>query len=469
MAISPPKITCLPRHSPRRERSGVGQLTLVEHSLCPLDSGAGLVGNLVHESSFYFMDRRRHYRQGRARVYSPSGLSATDEFFLWGLLALTFAQPQLDANLRATPHYCLRQLGVIDAQERRGGQQYRQFGQALERLSQVTYLNDHFFDPVRGEHRKISFGFLSYSLPIDPESSRAWRIAWDPIFFDAIRASGGSFRFDLDVYRQLDPASRRLFLLLSKIFCRRASSPRFELRHLAVDVLGFSPSVATRDLKIKVRRCIDRLVEQQIVRSADRGEQFQSSKRGEYHLVLERGDFFRKVPTHQSPPIEETALDEILHRIGFDGPGIRRLQARYGAPLIHEWADITLAAKERFGEKFFKKCPQAHLIDNLKNAARGQRTPPDWWRELRKAEAKTRAGQASEAPLTSIEVPNLPGEARQAFEQTAREIFAIFRAAGQPVGVARSNALRFAKERVQQSKHHPNPDSNGSTTSQKQN
>src|ERR1051325_9790229 len=166
----------------RRRWTGMGQLSLVEHSLCPLDTGASLVANLVHQSYYFFTDKNKHLRKATARIVSPSGLSATDEFYLWGLLALTFAQPEPGASLDASPHYCLRQLGVIDQHASRGGEQYRQFEKAIERLSQVTYLNDRFYDPVRKEHRKVGFGFLSYSLPIDPESSRAWRIAGDPIF-----------------------------------------------------------------------------------------------------------------------------------------------------------------------------------------------------------------------------------------------------------------------------------------------
>ena len=76
----------------------------------------------------------------------------------------------------------------------------------------------------------------------------------DPIFFDLVRAAGGSFRFDLATYRELDPASRRLFLLLSKILSRRQTSPRFELRHLAVNVLGFASTIATRDLKMHTQK-----------------------------------------------------------------------------------------------------------------------------------------------------------------------------------------------------------------------
>ncbi len=35
---------------------------------------------------------------------------------------------------------------------------------------------------------------------------------------------------------------------------------------------------------------------------------------------------------------------------------------------------------------FFKKSAAAYFVDNVKNAAAGTRTPPDWWRDMRKAE-----------------------------------------------------------------------------------
>jgi hypothetical protein len=438
-----------PRQGSKRRRwNGMGQLTLVEHSLCPLDPATSLVENLVHDSAFFYMDRNRHFRQARAKIISPSGLSASDEFYLWGLLALTFAQPQADANLFATPHYCLRQLGAIDQHARRGGQQYQQFAKAIERLSQVTYLNDRFYDPVRAEHRKVSFGFLSYSLPLDPQSSRAWRIAWDPIFFDLVRAAGGSFRFDLATYRELDPASRRLFLLLSKILSRRQTSPKFELRHLAVNVLGFAPTIATRDLKVKVWRCVERLTELNVVRSLDKESLFCKAKRGDYVMVLERGDYFTKPrKTDARPLVAETAIHDLLRSLGFDDLAIARLLHRFPMPMLREWTDITQSAKERFGVSFFKKSPQAFLVDNLKNAAKGNRTPPDWWHEVRRAEARKEAkSQAASAEMTPSAVPDLSDQAREVYERIAKEMFTVFRAGGQSESTAKLNAERLSRE-----------------------
>lgn len=229
-----------------RRGCGLGQLSLVEHALCPVDPNTSLKRNLVFDATYFFMDRNRHQRKAHATVLCPLGLSANDELFLWGLLALTFAQPQAENELHATPHYCLRQLGLIDSDSRRGGRQYDRFREVIERLSAVTYRNDHFYDPIRAEHRRVSFGFLSYSLPLDSGSSRAWRIVWDPIFFEFVAAVGGHFQFDLATFRELDPASRRLFLFVSKVFARRDTTPRLNLRHLCEHVIGFDAPAAER-------------------------------------------------------------------------------------------------------------------------------------------------------------------------------------------------------------------------------
>ena len=74
----------------------------------------------------------------------------------------------------------------------KGGKSYRLFREALRRLSAVRYQNDGFFDPIRREHRAVSFGLLSYSLPLAPDSSRAWRILWDPLFFEYFHGDNGA-------------------------------------------------------------------------------------------------------------------------------------------------------------------------------------------------------------------------------------------------------------------------------------
>jgi hypothetical protein len=70
------------RHA--RSGAGVGQLSLVEHALCPLDPRAS-----VFDTSYYFTDSARHQREAKASIFCPLGLSANDEFYLWGLPATT--------------------------------------------------------------------------------------------------------------------------------------------------------------------------------------------------------------------------------------------------------------------------------------------------------------------------------------------------------------------------------------------
>ncbi|MBI3861102.1 MAG: hypothetical protein HY290_04320 [Planctomycetia bacterium] len=370
----------IPRNGP-----GLGQLTLVEHALCPLDARAALVKNLVFNTQFVFTDANRHAQTAEVKVFCPLGLSTGDEFFLWGLLALTLAQPEAEGTLMATPHYVLRQLGLIDQHARRGGRQYGQFAAAIERLSVVKYQSDKFFDPIRREHRRVSFGFLSYSLPLDDQSDRAWRVVWDPVFFEFTKPLGGHLWFDLATYRELDGASRRLFLFLCKIYARRHTTPSMCVRHLGENILGFSPSLVTRDLKAKVARCVSRLADSRIVEVSPK--LFRKQGPGEYSLTLSRGKYFdRRRGRHPAKQLQDSPLFEPLHAIGLDEGTIRRLLRKYPTRLLQEWSDITLAARERFGATFFKRSPQAFFIDNVQHAALGDRTPPDWWQALRKAE-----------------------------------------------------------------------------------
>jgi len=376
-------------------------LTLVEHALCPLDSQKSLVENLVHTASYGFMDQTRTWRKAQARITCPHGLSASDEFYLWGLLALTFAEEENAGELHATPHFCLRRLGVIDT-HCRGGRHYQLFARALERLSAVHYQNSHFYDPVRGEHRRVSFGFFSYSLPLDLTSSRAWRIAWDPIFFEFAKASSGYLYFDLGMYRQFDPATRRLYLFLLKIFHRMKVTPDFDLRTLGVDVLGFDSQLCARDLKRKVARCVRELEKLQIVRLGDGDMLFRKKTgTGRYSLRLARGTHLENRKSDRTgATAHESAVHEPLRKIGLEDQAIASLLRKYPRSLLREWIDITLAAMEGKGTGFFKKSPAAYFVDNVKHAAAGTRTPPDWWRDMRKAER-----QQSGARRTNARVP----------------------------------------------------------------
>lgn len=382
---------------------GLGELTLVEHALCPLDSRASLSDNLVHFNEYFYTDRNRHQRKAQVRVTAPLGLSASDEFYLWGLLALTCYQQKPMAKLFATPHYCLRQLGCIDQHGKRGGRQYQKFAESLERLSLVSYTNDAFYDPIRGEHRKVGFGFLSYSLPVGSRTSRAWRIAWDPIFFELCMAGSQQFRFDLDVYRSLDNASRRLFLLLQKMFSKRLTEAQFELRHLAVHVLGFNELLPTKTLSQKCRKALDRLANSGIVKPSS---QFITGKRGgKFSVRVERGAYFAtRAEFKLAKDLSSSPLYEPLVAIGLEESAIRRFVRDFDPVLVQEWADITLAAMERKGKHFFRRNPQAYFVDNVQKAAQGNRTPPDWWQELRHSENRERrVGQVvSPTPVGEI-------------------------------------------------------------------
>lgn len=424
----------------KAKTNGVGQLSLVEHALCPLDSRSSLSRNQVFETGYFYSNQKRQRERAHVEVFCPLGLSSVDEFNLWGMLALTLANKDSDGSLIATRYYILSQLGLINSGSRRGGRQYTDLTVSLERLSAVTYRSDGFYDPIRAEHRKVSFGFLSFTAPQDERSDRPWRILWDPVFFEYVKPIGGSLRFNFELYSQLDPASRRLFLFLSKMFSRRTTTPRLELFHLATDILGYSPSIAMYDLRIKAARSIKRLEEKGLL--AHHPDHEFNKRDGKYTAVLHRGrDFFRVSDRVQQV---ESPLVDPLQKIGLDNRAIQRLLSKFPNRILSEWTDITLAAMERYGKTFFKKSPAAYLIDNLNHAAKGTRLPPDWWLDIRKAEDRARAKLARKKRVGDKAArETLPEKAIASFSDLQNTIFDHFLSSGQNEELAKANSSHF--------------------------
>ena len=418
-----------------RIRSGISQLTIVEHALCPLDARVSVTPNLIHEATFRYNDRQSKRQTATARVLCPLGLSPKDEIILWGLLSLTLADPDSEGQLYATRHFILRRLGLVDAKRRRGGRQYSDFSDTVERLSAVRYQCDAFYDPIRAEHRKVGFGFFSYSIPLDEESNRAWRFAWDPVFFELVQAAGGYLRFDLETYRSLDAAGRRMLLFLSKLCYRKSMTPRLNIIELAEQVFGMAKSASTRDKKDRVMRCVRQLKQRNIV------SDYSVSRiaKGKFQLVLHKGS---AIGAKVQPSPVESPLFEPLIDIGFDAAGANRLLRRYKGRIVREWVDITLAAKERFSDSFFRSSAPAFLTDNVKHASNGTRTPPDWWQDIRKAEQRLAAERAkSFGRKTSSD--SVESQAIGTVDQIHDSIFNQFIAAGQSEEVARENAQHY--------------------------
>ena len=339
----------------------------------------------------------------------------------------------------------------MDANVRRGGRQYQQFAAAIERLSWVKYGCDAFYDPVRAEHCQVRFSFLSYHLPLDPESSRVWRFHWDPLFFEFVRSVGGSLWFDLERYRSLSPAGRRLFLFVSKVFARSEQTPRMDLKQLAVDVLGLSSRLPVKHLLAKTRRICAELVTAGLIMEQHSG-MIQKQAAGQYDVVL------RAVPGAHRPARglsikTDSPLMEPLQSIGLDGAGINRVLRQFPHERIREWVDITLAAKERFGPAFFKRSPMAYLIDNLKKSASDGRTPPDWWYDIRKAEERKRDSLARQQSMTAVQSSSPTTDGRHVFEQIRNDLVAAFVASGLDDATAFCEASREAQRRIAAPKH----------------
>ena len=322
-------------------------------------------------------------REARVSVYSPHGLQSEDEYVLWGLLGVCLSRKQPEPTLLATPYWIIKRLGMS-----LGGCQYDQLRASLERLAAVAYQNTAFYNPVTQQHERITLHFFSSFLPTrgrggPVDAERAWRIEWSPMFFQMCQATGGSLLFDLDVYRQLSPGARRLFLKLKDRFWR-SKRVFLNVDDLTIHGLGFSADRPLKKRKFDLTACIRELLEQGIIElgRGQTGPQDLFLKRGKGLYVVQffEGPYFRQPLAERTAGRLQKLTDDPLYQplqsIGVDEAGIRRLFKQHSRGLIQRWihsTDVAMHEKPR-GFPGFRSSPAAFLMDGVQN----ERMPPDW-------------------------------------------------------------------------------------------
>ncbi len=375
-------------------------MSLLETALWPLKGGK--LDSATHSTRYNFMvDGEK--RGASVTIFAPLGLQSIDEYVLWGLLGLSLDRRRESNTLLATPYWMIKRLGMS-----MGGFQYDQLRGSLERLATVAYQNTAFYNPVTKQHERITTHFFSSFLPtrkrggaVDPE--RLWRIEWSPMFFKMCRATGGTLLFDLDLYRELSPASRRLFLKLKDRFWR-TKRVFMNVDDLTINGLGFSASRPLKKRRYELLLCIRELLDLKVIElgrgQSDPRDLILKRAKGVYVVQFFEGPYFRapfaELTKTRSRTLVDDPLYEPLKTFGVDESAIRRIFKQYSRGLIERWVRITDAAMHKSPSGFngFKASPAAYLIDNLQN----QRLPPDWIYAHEK-EQKRRQWEAERATL----------------------------------------------------------------------
>lgn len=381
-AIKTAPSTALKRYRlPGIEREGIAQLSLLETALWPLQGGKLPTGQFQTRYEFTTDYIRK---TAAVTVRAALGLNPIDELVLWGLLGATINRGEVEPVLLATPYWMLRHLGMET-----GGSQYAELRESLLRIAVTSYQNTAFYNPDTHEHEHAAFQFLSMLLPTvggagdTVDNDRLWRIEWNPAFLRFCRATGGTLLFDLDLFRDLTPASRRLFLKLKDRFWRM-KRVFMNVDELTIDGLGFSASRPLKKRKYDLLNCIRELLDCRVIElgrgQVDPKELFLKRGKGSYVVAFYEGEYFRQQPgkrtIRQQDALQGDPLYDPLRKIGIDGPAIRRLFRNHSRKLIHRWVRITDAAMHEKPRGFtgFRVSPAAFLIDGIENG----RTAPDW-------------------------------------------------------------------------------------------
>lgn len=400
---------------PGISHEGIAQLSLLETALWPLQRGQRSSPTFTTQYGYSTAVGRK---TAKVTVRAAMGLQMPDELVLWGLLGATLARPDPEPNLLATPAWMLKHLG-LDL----GGSQYTELKDSLIRLAVTSYQNTAFYNPESKEHEHATFQFFSLLLPTVGgvgecvDNDRTWRIEWNPAFYRFCRAPGGTLLFDLDVYRELTPAARRLFLKLKDRFWR-SKRAFFNIDDLTINGLGFAADRPLRKRKADLIGCLEQLLDRGVV-ELGRGQHKAADlifKRGvgSYVVGCFEGPYFRRPPkpSRQSLEMENDPLYQPLRKIGVDGPAIKRLFTHHRSRL-QLWIRITEAAMHEHPRGFngFRVSPAAFLIDSVQK----QRTPPDWWHAHEKMqETKRYRAEAAASAADDIERQSVYEAARKA-------------------------------------------------------
>ena len=368
---------------PGIEREGIAQLSVLETALWPLQGARCSSDQFATNYSYTTPDGRK---VSSVLVRAPAGLRPIDELVLWGLLGATLRSKDSEPILVATPYWMLRHL-TLDV----GGSQYAELRDSLFRLAQASYQNDGFYNPETREHEHVAFQFLSILLPTVGgaggaiDNDRCWRIEWNPAFFRFCRATGGSLLFDLDLYRTLTPAARRLFLKLKDRFWR-SDRVFMNVDDLTRNWLGFASNRPLSKRKFDLLNCIRELVDNNVLTHGhghtDAKQLFMKRGKGSYVVTFHKGEYFRKPQTPQGARRQESLvhdpLFEPLHQgLGIDKAAVRRLLSKYSRATVQRWiliADVAMNENPK-GFSGFRISQAAFIIDGIQK----NRTPPDWY------------------------------------------------------------------------------------------
>ena len=367
---------------PGIEREGIAQLSLLETAMWPLQGGETET-NSFRTKFEYTIEKTR--REAEVTVRAPLGLQTSDELVLWGLLGATLKRADAEPALMATPYWMLKHLGLAT-----GGSQYADLRDSLLRLSVASYHNTAFYNPTNREREFAAFQFLSILLPTvggvgeTIDNDRCWRVEWNPIFFRFCQATGGNLLFDIDIYRQLTPAARRLFLKLKDRFWR-SKEVFLNVDDLTIHGLGFAASRPLFKRKFDLTSCLRELLTHEIISllpsETDVKDLIKKRGKGSYVVVLREGDYFRQSESsrvlRQKNAISNDPLLEPLLKVGVNEAAVRRIFADFTRNQIQRWLRITDAAMHEQPRGFagFKVSPAAFLLDGIQN----NRMPPDWW------------------------------------------------------------------------------------------
>jgi hypothetical protein len=417
------------RTDPRRRfaNTGYAGLDFIKAAFCPLEFNARPFGEhpeyrkfarddalaalevgepLHYPRQFPFTDIHGHRKTGTQIVTAPFGLAPADFDLFLGLFTYLKKLPEIPADGRVylTVDFIARQLKLPATCQK----DYLRLRSRLFRVSFAKYANSAFWNPETRSHDLVNFGFWNLAaLSRLTESRRPVVLEWDRTLSRLLEHSA-FLAFDYELYRDLSPALRRLYLIANRDGWNQRDSSIYLADEFAVHQIGYGDRPAgARDRLHKLKRLLAEAQDRDLIRpSSTWNSAFlrpveQGKDKGRVALRWSRGPALR---ARQDEPervytdrVENDALfaqvQELRDEEGKPATPVlfRRLVSRYGREPLQKHVLVVLAQKELHPGSF-QRSEVAALVDRLQH----DYPEPDWYRALKRAERVSPFAPAAE-------------------------------------------------------------------------
>ncbi len=370
---------------PTKITEGRDELNLAEWPLSALSDKSDPSVKTIYFEDKIFDRSRNEYIPRRVTITGSDAFGLPvplDEEVLLALIQLSKAHGFTSKRVYFN-RYQLLQILKLPA----NGQNYKRIEQALNRWMGVTmYYKNAWRDRKTQSWVDESFHMLERVKIVTDErhatgSESSSYFEWNEAVFKSFQ-NGNVKALNYDFFLSIESAvAKRLYRFLDKRF-HHSGTVEFELKSLSYEHIGLSRNSPVADLKRKLSRAMDELVQKGYLADLPKEERYKKDAPGLWKVVFRRAT--KGAAKQEAAEVKEKTVTELLIEFGVRAQKAEELAANFSHELIREKLAIAHWLKAK-GDAALVSNPPGFLIASLEKEFE---SPREFREEVARAEKR---------------------------------------------------------------------------------